>query len=64
MAICYIKKYMPISKDLIIKKLSKYLESYKIPRHFYLVETLPKTVSGKIIRDNLAYFNIKKVELV
>lgn len=50
-----------ISKARIVKAIEKKLEKYKIPKNFYSVDSIPKTSTGKSIRNNQTYDELKKI---
>lgn len=53
--LCILQQNSLIEKAKIKAHLILYLESYKIPQKFYISESIPKTISGKTIRNNKMY---------
>lgn len=49
-----------LSKDQIVNELEKKLEKYKIPKKIYYVQSIPKTSTGKTIRNNRIYDELSK----
>ena len=44
-----------ISLEEIIQFLGAYLEQYKIPKKFIVIDSIPKTNSGKTVRNSTLY---------
>lgn len=49
--ICEIVTDGATSKKDIEMFLMSYIEKYKLPRRYYIIDSLPRTISGKIIRN-------------
>lgn len=54
-AVCYIVPNICITVNEVYERLSIVFEPYKIPKRIHIVEELPRTVSGKIIRYETGY---------
>ena len=54
-AVCYIIPNSNITVDEICERLSGIFEPYKIPKRIHIVDKLPRTVSGKVIRYAAGY---------
>jgi len=52
-AIFVVKKDPNITAEALIQHCHKYLTGYKVPRHVYFRDELPKTNVGKILRRAL-----------
>lgn len=50
-----------LTKAQIVNDLRRKLERYKIPKNFYYVESIPKTITGKTIRNNQIYDELEKI---
>ena len=51
----YVVTSTTVSSENLISSLKTVLEPYKIPRKFFFVPFLPKTISGKILRGEKQY---------
>lgn len=58
--VCFLVLNNHIEKGYIRTFLESRLESYKVPKEIYFLEELPKTHSGKIIRNNKLYKELAK----
>ncbi len=56
--VAYLVSQKTLSDDVLRKHLSRHLASYKIPRKFIFVDSLPKTATGKIKRKFLKTLKI------
>ncbi|MDO5557489.1 MAG: amino acid adenylation domain-containing protein [Clostridia bacterium] len=61
--ICYYVSPEPFSVDELIEHLLNYLPNYMLPSHFFNLERLPLTPSGKVNKLELSKLNVNNDEI-